>query len=525
MENGILYSKALRGIAVVAFAAVLVVFPFAGAASAADMEKCNVLADMKIQNTNLLSSSVVPATESAPEYCRVLGYVRPAINFEIRLPTDWNSKFYMAGCGGYCGKLDSDRSGFINAMAYALPRGYAISTMDSGHWGSSVFDGRWAYNDPVAEVDWAYRAVHEIQAVTKAVIKAYYGKEPLKSYFQGCSTGGRMALMEAWKYPEDFDGIICGAPAMDYTGLVGTFFAWLVQANTGPDGKDIITPAKVGLIQKAVYERCDKLDGIADGLIDDPRKCDFDPESLRCLPGRSADDCLTEAEVNTLKAWYGGAKDSAGNQLYPGGIPKGSEPYWWLWLTGNATGGGRLIPLFGDNFLKYMAFRDDPGPGYTPMDFDFDKDPKRLEYMAGIYNSDNPDLSKFKKRGGKLLLWHGWADSIVTPQKTVDYYEAVESELGGKAKTQDFFRLFMIPGVDHCGLLSGPGINQMGFEPLNALEVWVEKGTPPESLLATKKGAKGETLWTRPLCPYPQVAKYKGSGDINDAANFQCAVP
>jgi len=145
--------------------------------------------------------------------------------------------------------------------------------------------------------------------------------------------------------------------------------------------------------------------------------------------------------------------------------------------------------------------------------------------MAAIYNSDNPDLSKFKERGGKLLLWHGWADSIVIPQKTVDYYETVERESGGKAKTQEFFRLFMIPGVDHCGILSGPGINQMGFDPLNALDTWVEKGTPPESLLATKKGPKGETLWTRPLCPYPQVAKYKGSGDINDAANFQCAVP
>lgn len=225
MKNRILCSKALRGIAVLGFAAVLVAFPFAGAASAADMETCKALADMKIQNTNLLSSTVVPAAEGAPEYCRVLGYVRPAINFEIRLPTDWNGKFYMAGCGGYCGKLDSDRPGFINAMNYGLPLGYAVSTMDSGHWGSSVFDGRWAYDDPVAEVDWGYRAVHETQAVTKTVIKAYYGKEPAKSYFQGCSTGGRMALMEASKYPEDFDGIICGAPAMDYTGLVGTFFA------------------------------------------------------------------------------------------------------------------------------------------------------------------------------------------------------------------------------------------------------------------------------------------------------------
>lgn len=334
-----------------------------------------------------------------------------------------------------------------------------------------------------------------------------------------------MALMEAWKYPEDFDGIICGAPAMDYPGLVATFFAWLVQSNTGPDGKDIITPAKVGLIQKAVYERCDKLDGLQDGLIDDPRQCDFDPASLQCPAGQSSKDCLTEAEVKTLKAWYGGPKDSAGNQLYPGGVPLGSEPYWWLWLTGNAKGAGRLIPSFAADFLAYMAFRDDPGPAYTAMDFDFDKDPEKLEYMAAVYNSDNPDLLKFKERGGRLIMWHGWADTIVPPFKTVDYYNAVEKKMRGKAENLDFLRLFMVPGMDHCGLLSGPGINQMGFDPLSALEAWVERGIPPESLLATKKNKKGETIRTRPLCPYPQTTKYKGSGDNNDSANFECVNP
>jgi feruloyl esterase len=172
-----------------------------------------------------------------------------------------------------------------------------------------------------------------------------------------------------------------------------------------------------------------------------------------------------------------------------------------------------------------MAFQDDPEPGYTPMDFDFDNDPAALEYMAAIYNSDNPDLSRFKERGGKLLLWHGWADAIVIPQKTIDYYEAVLSKMGGESKVQEFLRLFMIPGMDHCGLLSGPGISQMGFDPLSALEAWVENGTPPDSLLATKEGAKEETVWTRPLCAYPRFAKYIGSGDINDAANFRCVTP
>ena len=525
MRYQIVHFKALMQVSVIACFALLVAFVFGATVLAADLDSCEALAAMKVENTNILSATVVPAAGDMPEYCRVLGYVRPAINFEIRLPTDWNGKFYMAGCGGYCGKLDSDRAGFINAMSYGLARGYAASTMDSGHWGSSVMDGRWADHNPVAEADWGHRAVHETQRVTKAVIKAYYGKDPVKSYFQGCSTGGRMALMEAWKYPEDFDGIICGAPAMDYTGLVATFFAWLVQSNTGPDGKDIITPAKVGLIQKAVYERCDKLDGLPDGLIDDPRQCDFDPASLQCPVGQSSKDCLTEAEVKTLKAWYGSPKDSAGNQLYPGGVPLCSEPYWWLWLTGNVKGAGRLIPLFAADFLAYMAFRDDPGPAYTAMDFDFDKDPEKLEYMAAVYNSDNPDLLKFKERGGRLIMWHGWADTIVPPFKTVDYYNAVEQKMRGKAENLDFLRLFMVPGMDHCGLLSGPGINQMGFDPLSALEAWVERGIPPESLLATKKNKKGETIRTRPLCPYPQTTKYKGSGDINDSADFECVNP
>jgi feruloyl esterase len=188
-------------------------------------------------------------------------------------------------------------------------------------------------------------------------------------------------------------------------------------------------------------------------------------------------------------------------------------------------GAGRLIPLFVADFLAYMAFRDDPGPAYTAMDFDFDKDPEKLEYMAAVYNSDNPDLRKFKERGGRLIMWHGWADTIVPPFKTVDYYKIVEQKMGGKAETLDFLRLFMVPGMDHCGLLSGPGINQMGFDPLSALEAWVERGIPPESLLATKKNKKGETIRTRPLCPYPQTTKYKGSGDINDSANFECVNP
>jgi hypothetical protein len=252
----------------------------------------------------------------------------------------------------------------------------------------------------VAKFDWGQRAVTVTARVSKAVIESYYSKAPSKSYFNGCSTGGRMAHMEAWHYPEDFDGIISGAPAVDYTGLVATYFAWVTQANTGPDGKPILAQSKVKLIQAAVNKAC----ADEDGLVQDPRKCQFKPASLQCSAGGS-DDCLTAAEVAVLDKWYGGVKNSKGEQLYPGGVPPGSEAYWPLWLTGFPAGGGALIPLFGTDFVRYMAFEPDPGPSYSILNFNFDTDPPRMNMMSEIYNSTNPDLSKFKARGGKLLMY------------------------------------------------------------------------------------------------------------------------
>jgi pimeloyl-ACP methyl ester carboxylesterase len=487
-------------------------------ARAQSPQTCESLTGLKINNVNLLSATAVGSAAALPAHCRVLGYVRPAINFEIRLPVqNWNGKFYMAGCGAFCGTLDSDRPGFVNAMNYGLRRNYAIATMDSGHWGLSVADGRWAFNNRLAEIDWGSRAVTETAKATKAIIRAYYGEPQKKSYFAGYSTGGRMAAMEAQRYPDDFDGIISGAPALDYTGLVATYFAWLVQANTAPNGKDIITKAKVPLIRDAVAKQC----GDATGLITDPAACAFRPASLMCKSGQNS-DCLSEAEVAVLEKWYEGPKNSKGEQVYPGGLPKGSEPYWPFWLTGLDPAGGKLIYAFGLDFLRYMAFQDDPGERYRAGDFDFDKDPPRLAFMAAIYNAMGADLSRFKARGGKLLMYQGLADPVVTPQNTLDYYSAVEKAAG--ISVADHFRLFLIPGMDHCGLpaQTGPGITEAGFDPLTALEKWVEDGVAPDSLLATKKDKDGNVLWTRPLCPFPQKVMYRGAGDIKEAANYRC---
>ncbi|MBA7538255.1 Mono(2-hydroxyethyl) terephthalate hydrolase [subsurface metagenome] len=485
--------------------------------------KCDALATLRIKSIDLLSSVVVPEDGDMPEYCRVLGYVLPAIHFEIRLPTkNWNGKFYMVGCGGFCGEVNSDMTGAFMSINQALKRGYAVSAMDGGHWGESGLDARWAYNNRLAEIDWAYRAVHETARVTKEVIEAFYGHKPEKSYFSGCSTGGRMAVMEAYRYPGDFDGIISGAPVIDNTGLY-IHMAWVAQANIGADGNDIISSTDLKLIIEAVYEACDEIDGLKDGLIDNPPECEFDPASLLCGENES-EGCLTTEQVKTLKAWYEGPKNSAGEQLYPGGLPLGSEPFWDFWITGHKqTAYDGIITMIASEFFRYVAYQEDPGESYGITDFNFDHDPQRLEFMADIINSDNPNLEEFRSRNGKMLMFHGWADADVTPLKTIKYYEAVEQNIGSREATQEFFRLFMIPGMDHCGIgvSKCPGITDDGIDPLTAIEKWVEHDEAPESLLTTKYDGDGNVLWTRPVYPYPQRVIYKGTGDVNKASSYE----
>jgi pimeloyl-ACP methyl ester carboxylesterase len=503
--------------------------------SASAARGCAGLADLKINDTNLLSAAEVPASGDLPAYCRVLGYVRPAINFEIRLPLrDWNGKFYMAGCGGFCGSLNAEAPLFYNAMNFGLRRNYAVSTSDSGHWGSSDTDGRWAMNNPVAQMDFAQRSVPETARVTKIILKTFYGTEQKKSYFAGCSNGGRMAAMEALRYPKDFDGIISEAPALDGTGLVANLFGWATRANSGPDGKPVLSPGKVKLLEHAVYEACGEKIGINEPVIADPRACHFKPSVLQCRAG-DAPYCLTPAEVGAAEKIYGGPVNSHGQLLYPGGVPFGSEPFWPVWVTGTSNRPAWMA-LFVQDFYRYLPLPA-PGPDFKVTDYNFDKDPSRLAYSASIFNAAtfNPstgeiefgDMSAFRERGGKLIIYHGWADSLVTPQLTVDFYEALAKKSGGIAATQGFARLFMVPGMDHCGAqTNGPGIADTGIDPLTALEQWVEEGKAPSELMATKTAPPAnQTLWRRPVCAYPNAARYNGSGDPTDAANFTCAEP
>jgi len=501
----------------VALIALSVFAPNAGAGPTEN--KCSELTNLRIKSTNLLSATVVPAEGNLPEYCRVLGYVRPSINFEVRLPTsDWNEKFLLGGCGGACGSVDADRPGITNSINYALKRNYAVAAHDSGHWGPNVIDAVWAYNNFQLEIDWAYRAVHEMARVPKELIEAYYGKAPVYSYFAGCSTGGRQAAMEAQRFPEDFDGIISGAPDLNDTGL-NTILTWFYQANRDNQGKRILYQSKLKLVADAAYAECDGIDGLEDGTIDDPRKCNFNPESLLCR-GSESENCLSPEEVVVLKKFYGGVKNSSGEALFPGGMACGSEPFWFLWAIGKGEALG-LNDIFVENVLRYKIFENDPGPTYSPMDFDFDRDPPRMEFMGKLYNATNPDLSKFKEKGGKLLMYHGWADAIVLPFYTIEYYESVAEKMGGLDKIQDFYRLFMVPGMDHCSILPGKGPDQFDF--LTVLENWVEKGEAPDLITGEQLDKdKKEVVRTRPMCPYPKFAKYKGSGSTDDAANFIC---
>ena len=455
---------------------------------------CPALASTPIHDGRVTSAVAVPAASGLPAYCRVLVLVRPAIHFELRLPLEgWNGKFYMAGCGGFCGKVDADRPGFTNGINHALRRGYAVSSMDSGHQGAAVWDGRWAHNNRDVEIDWGHRAAHVTAEASKALVRAFYGEKERYAYFAGCSTGGRMASMEASRYPDDFDGIINGAPALDYTGLVGTHLAWVIQANVDGAGREILQPAAMKLVAAAVYAACDAIDGSKDGLIDDPRACRWDPGALLCQG--QASGCLSPAEVGVLRKWYAGSKDSRGLSLYPGGIPLGSEPYWPAWLGGSPSVGRR----FADDFLRYMAFAEDPGAGYNALAFDFDRDPGRMGTMAAIYNSDGPDLSAFRKRGGRMIIYHGWADPLVTPFKTLDYHAKVSESLGGREVAKETVRLFMLPGYDHCGLQQNPGAGdaEKDLDWLTALEDWVEKGRPPETIRMTRHDSSGKVLWSR----------------------------
>ncbi len=472
---------------------------------------CESLKSLSLPHTVITASEVVPAGQMLPAHCRVAAVLTPSfdshIEIEVWLPTatDWNRKFQAVGNGGWAGSITfaNGDSGVARGLASALQEGYATASTDTGHQGT-VGDASFALGHPEKVVDFAYRAVHEMVIQSKAMITAFYGSGPRLSYWNGCSTGGRQGLMEAQRYPEDFDGIIAGAPANYHLHLS----AWDMNlAMTNQKDKDHLVPAeKLAIVNRAVLAACDRLDGIKDGLLTDPRKCHFDPAPLLCVAA-DGPNCLTATQLETIRAAYAPAKTKAGQLIYPG-LPLGGETGW----TRMANPEPFAISL---GTFRYVAHQD---PNWDWRTFDLDREVLLVDERAGFINAISPDLSAFKARGGKLLTYHGWNDQLISAENSLNYRASVLAKMGNAQ--DDWYRLFMAPGMMHCG--GGPGPNQ--FNGMAVLERWRESGIAPDQITAYHV-TNNRVDMSRPLCPFPQIAVYKGVGSTNDAVNFACRLP
>ncbi len=487
------------------------------------------LPDLKIQSAVAVSAGdfkIPGAAESAapakvPSFCRVVAIVQPELKFELFLPAQWNRKFIVVGNGGMAGSIP------YAAMLDPLNRGYATAGTDAGHT-SNNDDGEWALGHLDRILNYAYRGIHLTALAGKAVTKAFYGSAATHSFFTGCSFGGKQALTAVQRYPADFDGVVAGDPANNFIRHYVAGHLWAAMA---VDGDGYIPAAKIPVIGNAVNAACDALDGIKDGILNDPRKCHFDPSLLECKAGDAA-DCLTHAQVVAVQKIWGGLRDANGQLLYPGILPGGEvEPGGWgRYMAGPGPGQGRHAMLT-NAFFRYFVF-ENPEWDFHQFRFTapagFENDLEVTEDKAGpMFNAMDTDLRPFRALGGKLIQYHGFSDPDIPPENSIQYFESVVRSIGGPRNdpkalqnTKNFYRLFMVPGMQHCA--GGPGPNR--FDMLTALEQWVEQNKAPEQVIASHMTA-GKVDRTRPLCAWPMEAKYKGSGSTDDAANFSCALP
>jgi len=484
---------------------------------------CEDLAKFKAKEIAQIKAVPIPAGGAAPAYCDVTGLLSPEIAFEVSLPAKWNGRFYMIGNGGHAGEALDD-AGRLAQRNQALQLGFAFAQTNTGHDARKEPGGTFVLSNPQKAIDYAWRAVHLTAVTAKAITKEYYGRAVSKAYWNSCSNGGRQGLLEAQRFPEDFDGIVANAPWVDQTGFtIGAM--WNQKALSAAP----VTPAKLAMVADRVMAKCDAIDGLKDGLIDDPRKCNFDPrhDAPACSAGSDGPDCLTPAQAEAIEKVYSGPM-SNGKPIFPGYMP-GSEAV-VQGLFGGGTGSGWLNVIVGtqpgavpadfnlaENTMRYLVFTP-PKADYDYRTFDFDRDIHLLDAWSKQADAKNPDLSKFRKRGGKLLMTYGWADSILQPMAGVNYYEQASAKNG--PETKDFFRLFMVPGMEHCG----GGIGPDRHDPMTAMIDWVEKEQAPASMIASRV-VENKVVRTRPLCAYPQVARYSGQGSIDNASNYRCVAP
>lgn len=467
---------------------------------------CQVLETLDIDTVSIVESE---SRESAllesrfgpdislPPHCRVAAVLSPSndshIEMELWLPVDWNGKFLAVGNGGWAGSIS------FSAMAAGLQAGYAVASNDTGHKGASA---AFAVGHPEKVVDFAWRAMHEMAVRSKRMVEAYYERPPRLSYYQGCSTGGRQGMMQAQRFPADFDAIIVGAPVNNQLALNAT---QLHRTKELIENRAFaLPPDKVQLLHDSVLAACEVNDGVQDGFLDDPLACDFDPGSLQCS-GAESEMCLTPEQLSSVEDVYAGVHSGRGELLYPGHA-KGFELGWRMPEEGAEP---RALQI---DATRYLVYED---PDWDWREFDLERDLARVRDKAGYIEALEADLSEFKARGGKLLFYHGWNDPGPSPLNTIDYYERVLATMG--PDQDDWMRLFLMPGVGHCR--GGVGPDQADF--LGAVEAWVEDGEAPHRITASRVRA-GELEMTRPLCPWPEVARWNGEGDPDDADNYSC---
>jgi feruloyl esterase len=485
------------------------------AALRAPKTACRDLRALSNYDVSVDSAIVVAARGSTPEFCQVLGLIQPEVRFEVSLPAAWNGRLYMFGNGGYAGE-NLAAPGRQRMRDLALTAGFAVAQTDTGHDASREPLGSFAVS-PQKLVDYAYRAVHVTAVTAKEIAKAYYGDGVERSYFHGCSTGGRQGLISAQRFPTDFDGIVVGAPVLDFTGTM-LQFAHIHRAMR--DAPGLID--KIDDVASRVYAKCDEVDGLVDGLLDDPRRCAFDPakDVPACQASAAGKGCLTPEEVTALRAVYDPVVVN-GVTVYAGlpvgaevAVPSSGGPVsgWQGWIVSPKP--PTISERFVDTFFKFMVT---PGREIDWRTFDAAKDLEMLQKIRTLLDATDPDLRAFRARGGKILMYFGWAEPALNPVRGIQYFEEVQKTTG---PSDDFFRLFMVPGMFHCA--GGPGPD--AFDAMTPLVRWVEKAVAPDRLVASKR-EKGTTTRTRPLCPYPQVARYRGSGSVDDASNFECGPP
>ncbi len=469
------------------------------------LSNVTITAAQSVADGDFTPPSFTRTMHNLPAFCRVAATLAPSkdsdIKIEVWMPTSgWNGKFQALGNGGWSGDIG------YGALANAVTHGYASASTDTGHSGGSA---EFAFGHPEKLIDFAYRSEHEMTVTAKAIIAAFYGSGPKFSYWNGCSSGGKQGLKEAQQYPDDYDGIVAGAPANNWVALLSSDM--MNSVATLKDPASALSSANLSLLHKAAVDACDAVDGVKDGLIDEPTKCQFDPAALLCK-GTETEGCLTAPQVEAAKKIYGPfTNPRTHKEIFPG-LEPGSE-LGWTAFTGPAP-----FPISTDYF-RYVIRKD---PAWDFRTFDADKDvalAERLDHDNALRAID-PNLKKFIAHGGKLMLYHGWSDNLIAPLNSINYFNSVVAALGGLEKTEQSVRLFMAPGVGHCSGGEGPS----SFDILAPMEQWVEQGKAPESIVATHKTG-GAVDRTRIWCPYPQVAKYKGEGSTDDAANFVCKQP